>query len=183
MYVLILSTCLACADDDSSPDTLLSAPIQRIQLVTDSTYSLSGEINGTITLENAAEGGLRLTLSMEGLVPNTSHAVHLHHGSCEQPRHHWNQNSDGSFCDETSYGFAWSRPKAGDVGNLLADNQGQGVLMIESQLWSYGTGDHRDLRNTVLIVHEGPEDFVGECFNNVFHDHSANAKIACGSIE
>jgi Cu-Zn family superoxide dismutase len=120
-------------------------------------------------------------ISLEGFAPNTIHAVHMHHGSCEQPKHHWNAGSEENFCNRRSLNVPWAKPYAGDVGNVSVGYDGTGSLTIKTNLWSIGSNDEKDILGLQVIVHEGYEDFTSECDPNHDHIHE-NDKLACGTI-
>lgn len=143
------------------------------------TTSISkGQMNAT------TEGNVvTLTIELDGFTANTSHAIHLHTGSCEDPGTHWNQNSSKSFCAEESLGVQWRKSYAGDIGNITTDSQGRGYLRLSTDIWTLNTGLDSDILNKVLVIHERAEDFGPECFILTPHDHDGNSKIACGRIE
>ncbi len=171
-----------CSDEEEETTVVAQATLSRISNVTDSTYTIGPDIAGKAMVETI-DNGVRLTISVEGLTPNSRHAVHLHLGSCEAPGAHWNQSSEDSFCEATSLGVTWAKPKAGDVGNVNTDGQGNGSLTVETDLWSVGTSDEKDILGAVVIIHQKGEEFLDHCFGNHDHVHDANAKIACGTIE
>ena len=89
-----------------------------------------------------------------------------------------------AFCEEESMGRLWLRPFAGDVGNIQIDDKGNGEFVLQTDLWSVGTGDETDVIETVLFIHHKSEDFVTECDPNHKHDGMAhtNMKIAGGTV-
>ncbi len=181
---VLLGFLLIACDNETDPEIpVAQASIYQVETLTDSTYETTSTIMGNVILEDIPTGGIKMTISMSGLTPNFRHAIHIHMGNCEQPGHHWNQGVSDSFCNATSLGVTWAKPKAGDVGNINTDENGNGELVVESDLWAVNTLDHRDVSGAVIIIHERGEDFVGECFGNHNHEHAANPKIACGSIE
>ena len=158
------------------------ASLYGVSLNPDSTYTSNETTFGEVQLEDLGTS-VRLTISLSNATPNYRHAIHLHMGSCEQPGHHWNQGQMTSFCEAMNLGEVWARPKAGDVGNVNTDANGNGTLTIESEFWSLNTNDATDLVGAVLIVHENMEDFFSECFDGNHNHVHMNPKIACGSIE
>ena len=184
VYLSLMATGIffGCAEEEEPNRVLAQASLSRVANITDTTYSIGSEVAGTATVESL-ERGVRLNILVQGLTPNSRHAVHIHLGSCEAPGAHWNQASEESFCEAMSLGVTWARPKAGDVGNVNTDAQGNGALTIETDLWSVGSGDEKDIMGAVIIVHERGEEFLDHCFSNHTHVHDANAKIACGMIE
>ena len=182
LTLLFLFCISACRDEETPSATVASASLFGVSLNADDTYTSNATPYGEVTLEDLG-ASVRLTVTLTNATPNYRHAVHLHMGSCEQPGHHWNQGREEGFCNEMNLGEIWARPKAGDVGNVNTDSNGNGTLVVESEFWALNTNDQKDLIGAVLIVHENMEDFVVECFDDG-HDHvHMNPKIACGSIE
>lgn len=129
-------------------------------------------------------GVTTLNLSVADMEPNTSHAMHIHQGTLEEPGRHWNQGKFVAFCEVESLGRLWLKPFAGDVGNIQIDEDGNGTFTIETNLWSVGTGDDSDILDNVLFIHHKSEDFAKECDPNHTHEPGGhtNAKIAGGVI-
>ncbi|MFY0606169.1 MAG: superoxide dismutase family protein [Cyclobacteriaceae bacterium] len=179
---------LACGDDDSGVDRIKSpdatAQITGMLKMSDTTYSVNATPYGEVLLYDE-DSLIRMVINLTNFNPNTTHAIHVHNGSCEQPGMHWNQNKPMTerFCGTLSLGIPWAKPFAGDVGNVSVDYQGNGSVTIKTNLWSIGTNDDSDLINRSIVVHETLSDFNGEC--DPMHDHvhtHANPKIACGMI-
>jgi len=136
-------------------------------------YAVFGQIDNVVTLE----------ITITNQVPNSSHAIHIHHGSVRTPERHWNQGSFYAFCNEKSLGKAWAKPFAGDVGNIQTDANGDGFLRIQTDLWALNSGDEKDILDLAIILHEQPQDFIEEC--DPSHSHAwphSNPKIAGGTI-
>lgn len=171
-----------CNEDTSSKVPVASAKLVGVTMNPDSSYSSTTSEYGEVMLESLGTS-LRMTVTLTNGTPNYSHAIHVHMGSCEQPGHHWNQGLNTSFCESMNNGEIWARPKAGDVGNVNTDSNGNGVLVVESEFWSIGNDDATDLEGAVIIVHENMEDFFSECFDGDHNHIHMNPKIACGSIE
>ena len=182
LILLTMMCVLACEDENTSPTNTASAALFGVSLNADSTYTSNAISFGDVTLEDLGES-VRLTVTLTNATPNYRHAIHLHMGTCEQPGHHWNQGQTEGFCNAMNMGEIWARPKAGDVGNVNTDSNGNGTLVVESEFWSINTNDQKDLLGAVLIVHENMEDFFSECFDGGHNHVHMNPKIACGSIE
>lgn len=129
------------------------------------------------------DGVTTLDINVSGMVPNSSHAMHLHQGTVEEPGRHWNQGKFVTFCDTKSLGEFWLKPFAGDIGNIEIDAEGNGLFKVKTDLWRLGTGDDLDIAGTVLFIHEKFEDFGNECDPSHGHDHGhTNTKIAGGTV-
>ena len=158
------------------------AELMRLVSLGSDSYRISNQQLGRVEAITEHNNIVALTIQITGLQPNSSHALHLHDGSCEEPGAHWNQGSDESFCGRESLGFPWFKSKAGDIGNVIADENGEAHFIFKTDLWSLNTGLHTDILDKVLIIHAQADDFGPECFLLSTHDHFSNTKIACGRI-
>lgn len=188
-WKIILGGCLfavtfGCAEEQVADADLLAGgqlfAVERTVVETD-TYQQLEYVQGQVQASEA-HGIVTLTLSLEGFEPHSSHAVHLHAGSCENPGEHWNQNSTESFCGRESLGFPWMRSKAGDIGNVTVDESGRAIFSLQTDLWTLNTGLDSDILGRVIVVHQFAEDLTSECFVLTAHDHAGNPKVACSQI-
>src|SRR5690606_6054010 len=117
-------------------------------------------VSGTAKFTATNEGRVRLELSVS--VParaNKSVAVHLHeHGDCSDNGNashgHWNptKQNHGKWGD--SAGF-----HSGDIGNVTLDAKGNGTLVMETDLWTLGGKDDKNILGRAVIVHGGEDDY------------------------
>lgn len=185
-FLLVLTSVLiGCSKDETSeagPITYAAADIYMVSSEDGMNYT-QGSLIGNSAFQYQ-DGVTTMTVSLSNMEPNTSHAMHLHSGTLNTPGRHWNQNSlVKRFCNERSLGQVWAKLKAGDVGNIDIDEDGNGTFTIRTDLWTLGTENDTDISGTVLFIHHMSEDFVTECDPN--HDHShghTNAKIAGGTV-
>jgi len=177
--------CFGCTGDPESPERTLAGgqllAVERTVIETD-TYRRLSKPKGQVDVSED-NGIVSLTLRLSDFEPNSSHAVHLHNGSCENPGTHWNQNTNDSFCGRESLGFPWMRSKAGDIGNVTVDEQGNAIFSIQTDLWTLNTGLDSDIVGKVIVIHQFAEDLTSSCFILTAHDHAGNPKIACGDIQ
>lgn len=117
-----------------------------------------------------------LVLTLEGLDPNTEHAVHIH----EMPdcgmdgmgaMGHWNPTNE-------AHGKWGNAPyHRGDIGNVAADASGKASLRMTTDQWAVGSGDTlKDVQDHAFMVHASPDDFTTQPTGN------AGARIGCGVI-
>lgn len=185
LVVVFLAFAISCDSDEqpipAGPITLGAADIHFVSTEDGENY-VKGELMGNVSLQYQ-DGVTTMEVSVSNMVPNTTHAMHLHLGTLEVPDRHWNQNVFTAFCNVESMGNVWAKPFAGDVGNISVDENGKGTFMIQTDLWSLGADTDSDIENTVLFIHENEEDFLNECDPNHGHNHGhVNAKIAGGTI-
>jgi len=106
---------------------------------------------------------------------NQTVAVHIHeHGDCSNEGNgahgHWNPTN-------SKHGkWGSSEFHLGDIGNVKLDNTGKGMLKLDTDKWSVGTGASNDVVGKGIIVHDGVDDFVTQPTGN------AGSRIGCGVI-
>jgi Cu-Zn family superoxide dismutase len=118
-----------------------------------------------------------MVANIEGLNPG-EHAIHLH------------EKADCSAEDATSTGGHWNPTfenhgkwgalegyHKGDIGNIIADENGIATLEFETDEWCIGCGDEKkDILGRGIIVHEGVDDFTTQPTGN------AGGRVTCGGI-
>ena len=168
--------------EEIAPEIVAEAQIFEVELVGDDEYEVKENAIGTASFYQTGEV-VTVEISLQGMVPGSSKAVHIHNGTPEDPGRHWNQGSFVVACNARSLGEVWAKPFYGDVGNVPVDANGAGFLTLRTDLWRINSGDERDLLGKTIIVHDQPEDFLEEC--DPAHDHThahSNPKIGGGSI-
>ena len=134
--------------------------------------NVSGEV--TFTEEN---GKVSMKATFSGLSEG-EHAIHLH------------EKADCSSDDGTSTGGHWNptfQPHGkwgaeegfhkGDIGNFIADAEGNAIVEFSTDQWCIGCDDAtKNILGKSVIVHKGADDFVSQPSGN------AGARVACGEI-
>jgi superoxide dismutase, Cu-Zn family len=119
------------------------------------------------------DGGIRVTGTIEGLTPG-QHGFHVHqNGDCSAPD---GTSAGGHFNPERHpHSGPDSPPRhVGDLGNLVADDQGRAsVDRLDSPLRFEGVDS---VIGRAVIVHAGADDFTTQPTGN------AGARVACGVI-
>ncbi|MGH8027849.1 MAG: superoxide dismutase family protein [Pseudoxanthomonas sp.] len=139
--------------------------------------SASGSlVSGKVTLVPMS-GGVHLTGTVGGLPPNSTHGFHIH------------EKGDCSAADASSAGphfnpFATAHGKAesgahhaGDMDNVVANNEGVVKLDIHIAGVTLGGGAVNDIAGRALVVHAAPDDYTSQPAGN------AGARVACGVIK
>ena len=180
LLAVALSACESDPPEDFVPEISAEAALFSVEPLGNDQYTISEVRIGTATF-GQSQKRVRLTISLEGMTPNSEKAVHIHNGSLEAPGRHWNQGYLFAACDSLSIGSRWDKPFLGDVGNVSIDGEGKGEFILTTDLWRINSGDNNDVLNKVIIIHEDPQDFSNECTPNHIHDHT-NQKIAGGTI-
>ena len=182
LFLIVVSACEKGAEEEFISEISAEAQLFSIQALGDDQYEVTEGRIGTATFGQSADNSVRLTISLEGMPPNTESAVHIHNGTLEAPGRHWNQGYLYAACDSISLGSKWDKPFLGDVGNVYIDGDGNGTFILTTNLWRINSGDINDILNKVIIIHQDPQDFSNECTPYHVHDHT-NQKVAGGTIE
>ncbi|MEQ9466164.1 MAG: superoxide dismutase family protein [Ekhidna sp.] len=187
LLIIPLVFLLACSAQDSNqvaePEIVAEAKIFSINQLTDSEYEVLSTPVGKATFTQTGDV-VTISISLKGMEPNTSRAVHIHDGTLEAPGRHWNAGRFVAACGEESLGSQWQKLFIGDVGNVPIGADGRGEFTLHTDLWSINSGDEKDILDKILIVHQNPEDFAVEC--DPFHSHDyihTNKKIGGGEIK
>lgn len=134
--------------------------------------NVKGEVS--FTEEN---GTVSMKASLSGLTPG-EHAIHIH------------EKADCSSADGKSTGGHWNPTFAshgkwgssdgyhrGDIGNFVADEQGNATVEFSTDEWCLGCADQtKNLLGKAVIVHQGVDDFVTQPTGD------AGGRISCAGI-
>ena len=151
---------------DMQPKTIL------VTMESKSGSTATGEIS--FTEEN---GMVKMDAKFKGLKPGM-HAIHLH------------EKADCSADDATSAGGHWNPTHQkhgkwdesdgyhkGDIGNLVADADGNASISMQTDKWCIGCDDeNKNIVGKAVIVHDGVDDFVSQPTGD------AGGRVACGGI-
>jgi hypothetical protein len=91
LIALLLLPFVACAPAPNAAN--VSSTPGSAETVSARTYAVqpvginatSSRVQGRVEIQRQLDGRTQITLSLQGLVANSVHAVHLHAGSCAQP--------------------------------------------------------------------------------------------------
>lgn len=134
----------------------------------------ASSVEGTAEFTTTPSDRVRIELELKGLNPG-KHGVHIHeYGDCSA--------ADGSSAgehfnpDETKHGAPGSAlHHPGDLGNLDADKNGRGTLVIEVDGLTLDRGRYGVLGRSV-VVHSEPDDLTTQPAGN------SGVPVACGVI-
>jgi len=132
--------------------------------------------NGTV-LFTEKDGQVTLESSMSGLIQGT-HAIHIHEKadcSSEDGKSsggHWNPTFENHGAWGSKDGY-----HKGDIGNFLADKNGNGGITFSTDQWCLGCDDDtKNLIGKAVIVHQGTDDLISQ------PSGAAGARISCVGI-
>lgn len=133
------------------------------------------KVSGTVNFSEK-NGIVTMTANIKGLSAG-NHAIHIHAiGDC-------------SAADGTSAGGHWNPTNVdhgkwghnpfhiGDIGNIVADADGNGTITRNTDLWCIGCDDEtKNIVGKAIIIHAGPDDFTSQPAG------AAGPRIGCGEI-
>nr|WP_298925186.1 superoxide dismutase family protein [uncultured Allomuricauda sp.] len=133
---------------------------------------VSGEV--TFTEEN---GIVVMKATLSGLTEG-EHAIHIHEkADCssadgKSTGGHWNP----TFQPHAKWGAADGYHK-GDIGNFVADAEGNATVDFATKEWCIGCDDEtKNIVGKAVIVHQGVDDFTSQ------PSGAAGARVACTGI-
>ena len=132
--------------------------------------------NGTVIFTEK-DGQVTLELVMNRLSQGT-HAIHIHEKadcSSEDGKSsggHWNPTFENHGAWGSKDGY-----HKGDIGNFLADNNGNGGITFSTAQWCLGCDDDtKNLIGKAVIIHQGTDDLISQ------PSGAAGARISCVGI-
>lgn len=154
-----------------APSTTATRPVKKAQAILWPTQgnTAQGKVSFTVV-----EGGVKIIADVDDLTPG-KHGFHIHeHGDCSAP----DASSAGGHFNPTGskHGSPDSSERhAGDLGNLVADNNGHAHYERIDTVITLD-GPHSIIGRSI-IIHEKEDDFKTQPAGN------AGARVACGIIE
>ena len=159
---------------DNVPVATKTPEIKKLQIALESKSGSKVTGNAIFTEEN---GMVTMVAVLGGMTPG-EHAIHLH------------EKADCSAADGMSSGGHWNptnQPHGkwgsadgyhkGDIGNIMADANGNGTITITTDEWCIGCGDtNKDVIGKAIIIHEGVDDFKTQPTGD------AGGRVSCGGI-
>lgn len=178
-FVLILSFFSSCKNEKkvTLDETIESEQVTKeIRLNLELTPKSGSNASGKVFLLDK-NGKVTFQAKITGLTPGV-HAIHLH------------EKSDCSADDATSTGGHWNPtfekhgkwgdPEGyhkGDIGNIVADENGTARIHFVTDQWCIGCGDEKkDIIGKAVIVHEAADDFVTQPTGD------AGGRVSCGAV-
>jgi len=136
----------------------------------------NSEVKGEVTFTQE-DGKATMTASFSGLSPG-EHAIHLHEkADCssddgKSTGGHWNPTHEPHGKWGVTEGY-----HKGDIGNFVADAEGNAALNFSTDQWCIGCDDeNKNIVGKAVIVHQGVDDFTSQ------PSGAAGARISCTGI-
>ena len=136
----------------------------------------NSEVKGEVTFTQE-DGKATMTATFSGLTPG-EHAIHLHEkADCssddgKSTGGHWNPTHE----PHGKWGMTEGYHK-GDIGNFVADEEGNAALNFSTDQWCIGCDDeNKNIVGKAVIVHQGVDDFTSQ------PSGAAGARISCTGI-
>lgn len=179
--VIAVSLLAACESGEEVPEET-SAEDQASSAMTNATGSIrivdpQGRELGFAQMKEEP-GGVRFSLQLSGLEPESVHGIHIHErGSCQPPAF----ESAGGHLNpgDKRHGLANSLgPHIGDLPNITVREDSMVVTTVLANGVVRGDAPNglRRPSGTALVIHEGPDDYTTDPSGD------SGARIACGVI-
>jgi Cu-Zn family superoxide dismutase len=173
----------ATAADDVAEPTGTEVQAERPDRVETTVIGTDGNEIGSLSIEPLEQGGVELTLHVEGLQPG-EHAVHFHsHGRCDPPDFtsaggHYNPADARHGMPDADADMQDPDHHAGDMLNQTADDQGTIDSLIVNRSVTLRDGPNRllDEDGTAFIIHAQPDDYESQPSGN------AGPRVGCAVI-
>ena len=160
--------------NSGDPDQAEPKTIKKIQFLLN---PKSGSNTNGKVIFTEKDGQVTLELAMNKLSQGT-HAIHIHEKadcSSEDGKSsggHWNPTFENHGAWGSKDGY-----HKGDIGNFLADNNGNGGITFSTAQWCLGCDDDtKNLIGKAVIVHQGTDDLISQ------PSGAAGARISCVGI-
>lgn len=180
LFALSLSV-LSCKNTKNNTETTENESIKTElvhpkKVTVNLTAKSDSNVTGTVVFTEK-NGVVSMTATMSGLEPG-EHAIHIHESSdCSSPDGkstggHWNPTNQphGKWGVDTGY-------HKGDIGNFIADENGNGSISMSTNEWCIGCDDpNKNIIGKAIIVHAGLDDFKTQPTGD------AGGRVSCGGI-
>jgi Cu-Zn family superoxide dismutase len=187
-YILVLGVVLlafatGCKEDKKTVEVVKKEVFDKSKLGNKAEMTITLEpksgsnVSGTVKFIQDKYNYVKMIANLTGLTPGV-HAIHIH------------ETADCSSDDGKSAGGHWNptgqphgewRSKAGfhkgDIGNFLANDQGEGLVTMHTNEWCIGCDDTtKNIVGKAIIVHEGFDDLTSQ------PSGAAGKRVSCAGI-
>lgn len=179
LIIALLGVTLVGCKETVKEEPVTEEKVEVVEKLVTATAQISAKSNsavsGTVTFTEK-EGKVFMSANFTGLTPG-EHAIHIH------------ENGDCSAEDASSAGGHWNPTKEdhgawehkafhkGDIGNLVADENGIASITKETDLWCINCEDEtKNIVGKSIVVHKDADDMKSQPSGN------AGDRIGCGEI-
>lgn len=165
--------------EDNQTDTVvvendLNTNNKSLQLTLNS--ASDSNLSGTVQLDQSSDS-VTMSVNIAGVTPG-EHAIHIHEfGDCSAS----DASSAGGHWNPTGHEhgkFGMDSYHMGDIGNLVADENGNASLTFSTDKWCLSCEDeNKNIVGKSIIIHESVDDFTTQPTGN------AGGRIGCVVIE
>lgn len=172
-----LTACKKKKEDVKVEETPVATEVVKTKKVKMALNSKSNTNTSGNVVFKEEDGSVTMTAIISGLEPG-EHAIHIHTtADCssadgKSAGGHWNPTGKphGKWGNDTGY-------HKGDIGNFIADENGNGTISKTTDEWCIGCGDTtKDVLGKAIIVHAGSDDFTSQ------PSGAAGARVSCAGI-
>jgi Cu-Zn family superoxide dismutase len=160
----------------ANPASSTAAALSAVGAKAELKATTGNGVSGTLSLASVANG-VRITGSIAGLEPNTTHGFHVHEkGDCSAP----DASSAGGHFNPSSQPHgnpATMERHAGDMANVVSDAAGNAKLDVVATGVTLRTGQANDIIGKAIVVHQKADDYKTQPSGD------SGSRIACGIIK
>ncbi len=166
LITLIITVCLVSSCDRIPTQVITTEPVEKVAVAVISEKDGSG-LTGKATFAEV-NGTVHVRIEIQNASPGL-HAAHLHIGSCTNVGPHWHPMEVPA--GTVGVPVAEATPEmppigVGEIGNILINEDGTGVLEFTTPLWSLGGAPGTDILGKLILIHE-----TGDTFQTNPHTH------------
>lgn len=184
ILALTLVFAVSCKSDKKQTETSTENVVEKTEATTPQVKKVSvslesksnSEVTGNIVFKE--EGEIVTMVAIISGLSEGNHAIHLHEkADCssddgKSSGGHWNPTAQPHGKWGATEGF-----HQGDIGNFVADADGNGSITFSTDKWCIGCGDEtKDIIGKAVIVHEGTDDFTSQ------PSGAAGTRVSCGGV-
>ncbi len=173
LITLIPIICLATSCEKNPTEVIITESIDKIAVATISEIDGSG-LTGTATFIEV-DGGVHVVIEIQNATQGL-HAMHLHIGSsCTDAGLHWHpMGTPAGTPGIPVVQAALNTPPIGigEVGNIVAGEDGTGTIEFTTPFWSLGGDPNTDILGKLIMIHE-----TGDTFLTNPHAHHMNTQM------
>ncbi len=172
IFIFLIIALAGCAQQEMEHSAQYDEP-EFFELVSVLHPTMGNMAEGVVRFFNTDEG-VRVVAEIHNLTPNSAHGFHVHEfGDCTAPD---GISAGGHFNphDQPHAGPGDDERHAGDMGNLIADENGTAEIDYVDPVMSFSGSD--SILGRGIIVHAEEDDLESQPVGD------AGARLSCGVI-